>query len=181
MDLRINHLRTQIQECDNEIKKLRESIRSSRGHSQHLYKQRALQVMRRRNMLTKQLDTLFSQQMNVEQVQFSAQSIQDTIQTVGAFKQAYSTQKQLMKNMDIDDIADIMEDMQDIMLDTDEVNEILARNYDVEIDEADLDEELAELDKEILDEDISAKELTAPSYLPGKKEEIPSAPVEEHT
>jgi hypothetical protein len=63
------------------------------------------------------------------------------------------------------------------MMDTEEINEVMSRNYACdEIDEGELERELDELDEADLFDDLNRDSLAAPSYLPAvqqeKKEEM---------
>jgi charged multivesicular body protein 5 len=50
-----------------------------------------------------------------------------------------------MKNVDIDKLEDMQNDMLDMKIETEYMNEIMNRNYDV--DEDDVDDELAEFER----------------------------------
>jgi charged multivesicular body protein 5 len=52
-----------------------------------------------------------------------------------------------MKQLDMDQMEDLMDDMADIMADQEEINEMMGQNFAVEFDENDLLDELAELDE----------------------------------
>lgn len=52
----------------------------------------------------------------------------------------------------MDELEDIRDDMEDMMADTDYMNEMLNRNYAMDVDEAELDEEFAQLDDEVFKE-----------------------------
>jgi len=171
MEKRIKFLRDKISECDKDLAELRQSIKGSRGSSSVMNKQRAVQVLKRRKMYASQLDSLQGQQFNVEQLNFNQQSIQDTINAAGAMKAAHQVQKQQLKEINLDQIEDMMEDIADLAMDTEEVNEIMSRNYSVDVDEAELEAELDELDEELLAEDLNSGNLSVPSYLPSKTEQ----------
>ena len=49
-------------------------------------------------------------------------------------------------------MEDLKDDMQEMMHETDYVNEMLNRNYGIEVDEAELDQEFANLDSDIFKE-----------------------------
>lgn len=55
----------------------------------------------------------------------------------------------MMKDIDIDELEDLRDDMEDMQADAEDMNEMLNRDFGCEIDEDELDEELAELDDEI--------------------------------
>ena len=74
----------------------------------------------------------------------------------------------MMKNMDMDDMEDIFDDMADMMADMEEVNEVMGRNYNVEMDENELLGELDELDEELAAEQLD-EGLGMPSYVPNSQ------------
>ncbi len=49
------------------------------------------------------------------------------------------TQKQMMKDVNINNIRDLMDNLIYIKEDEGEINNVLARNYDVEVNEEELD------------------------------------------
>merc|ERR1712232_955326 len=100
-------------------------------------------------MYDTQLGQLMNQQFNVDQVAFAQESMQDTINTVAALKEANTQQKETMKNFNMDQMEDLFDDMADMMADMEEINEVMGRNYNVECDENELLGELDELDEEL--------------------------------
>ena len=124
----------------------------AKGTRLNTLKQKALQILRRRKMYDNQLGQVMNQQFNVDQVAFTAESIQDTMNTVQALKAANVAQKQQMKNFDQDELEDLFDDMADMMAESNEIQECMGRTYDVDFDEAALMGELDELDEEIVSE-----------------------------
>lgn len=53
-----------------------------------------------------------------------------------------------MKDIDVDMVADLRDEMEEMEFETKEINEMLARDYAIDVDENELDEELRELDNE---------------------------------
>ena len=62
-------------------------------------------------------------------------------------------------------VEDMMDDMQDMMADQEEIQEMMGRNFECEFDENDLLDELAELDEEIIGDQLN-EGLGLPSYIP---------------
>lgn len=54
-------------------------------------------------------------------------------------KDTVDTQKSMMKEVNIDSVSDLMDEMHWIKEDQEEINDSLARTYDVEVDDAELD------------------------------------------
>ena len=124
--------------------------------------------------------------MNLEQVQFAQDSIQDSINSVNAMQQAYNVQTKMMKQINLNKVEKVMDDMYDLQMDTEEINEIMSRNYALEgLDEDELEEELMGLDAEMLEDNLRGDSVSVPSYMPGQsykpeeakmEEELPSVP-----
>ena len=101
---------------------------------------------------------------------FNAESMQDTLNTVSAMKEAAIASKQQMKEFNMNEIEDMMDDMADLMADQEEIQEMMGRNFGVDFDENELMDELNELDAEIMDE-----ELSLPTYIPQGQANKPNA------
>ena len=59
----------------------------------------------------------------------------------------------------------MFDDMADMMADNEEIQEMMGRNFGVEYDEGELMDELAELDEEIIGEQLN-EGIGLPSYIP---------------
>ncbi len=57
--------------------------------------------------------------------------MQVTMDTVQAMEQTNKVMQATMKTMNIDKIADMMDDQQDLMMDMEEINDMMGRNYQV--------------------------------------------------
>ena len=158
-------IQTKIDECNTQLTDLKTQMKTARGTSLNSLKQRALQVLRRRKMYDQQLGSVMNQQFNVDQVAFAQESIQDTMNTVSALKEANTQQQAMMKNFNMDQMEDLFDDMADMMADMEEINEVMGRSYDVQFDEGELLGELDELDEELACEQLD-EGLGMPSYVP---------------
>lgn len=65
-------------------------------------------------------------------------------------KEANKVQKEQMAKFDMDEVEDMFDDMAEMMADQEDIQEMMGRNFGVEYDEADLMDELNELDEEII-------------------------------
>ena len=81
-------------------------------------------------------------------------------------KQAVNTQKNIMKDINMDEVDDLKDEMDEMMWETDQINDTLNRNYNLDIDEMDLDNEMRELDDELFKEAISKPQANnnVPAY-----------------
>jgi hypothetical protein len=93
-------------------------------------------------------------------------------------KQTTDVQKDLMKEMNIDNVDDMIDQMQEIKYAQEEFSDAIQKNYEVEVDEADLDEELEQLDYDMRVQ-LDAKELTVPSKKVLTKKEVDEKDLED--
>ena len=94
-------------------------------------------------MYEQQRDQLMSTQFNVDQAAFTTENMQITANTVASMKVAKGVMESQMKSLDVDDIADMHDDMAEIYMDMNDVQETMGRMYGIpsEINDAELDAE----------------------------------------
>ena len=71
MDSRGKVIQGKVDECNNELAKLKKEMATAKGTRLKTLKQKALQVLRRRKMYDTQLGHVMNQQFNVDQVAFA--------------------------------------------------------------------------------------------------------------
>jgi hypothetical protein len=111
-------------------------------------------VLRQKKQYEQQRDQLYTQQYNVDSVSYTMESMKDNVQTVQAMQAGAVQMKKLMKDnkeLQVDNVYKVMDEMADLNADFEEVTEAMA-SYSVplDIDESDL---MAELDA-LPDEDL---------------------------
>eukprot|EP00356_Strombidium_inclinatum_P002560 CAMPEP_0170478692 /NCGR_PEP_ID=MMETSP0208-20121228/183_1 /TAXON_ID=197538 /ORGANISM="Strombidium inclinatum, Strain S3" /LENGTH=223 /DNA_ID=CAMNT_0010750989 /DNA_START=23 /DNA_END=694 /DNA_ORIENTATION=+ len=154
-----------VDALNQELMQVKKEMVNAKGMRKKTLQQKALHILKRRKMYDNQLGHLQNQQFNVDQVAFANESIQDTLNTVSAMKEAAKVQKAQMDKFDMDQVEDMMDDMADLMADQEDIQEMMGRNFGVDYDEADLMDELNELDEEIIGEQLN-EGLGLPSYIP---------------
>merc|ERR1712020_777256 len=134
----------------------------------------ALRVLKQKKQYESQSENLRNQAFNMEQTNYATQSLKDTKTTVNAIKMGVKEMKKEFKNVNIEQIEDLQDDLSDMLEDANEVQEALGRTYGMpEIDEDDLEAELDALgDDFALDDDTSylddaMKAPHAPEKEPG--------------
>eukprot|EP01026_Neomeris_dumetosa_P048684 TRINITY_DN42200_c0_g1_i6.p2 TRINITY_DN42200_c0_g1~~TRINITY_DN42200_c0_g1_i6.p2 ORF type:complete len:220 (-),score=57.39 TRINITY_DN42200_c0_g1_i6:285-944(-) len=167
-----------INKLDQELLKHKEMIKKARpGPAQESAKRRAINVLKQKRMYENQRDQLYQQQFSIESVAFTAQQAKDSVETVQALKQATKDVKQALghKELDISKIDELNDEMADLMDINQDIQEALARSYDVpdDIDENELMGELDALDAELALEAETGGANEVPSYL---QESLPDAP-----
>merc|ERR1719232_1533287 len=145
-----------ITQLDKELKGYRDKLKTTKNPAtkKNLQK-RAMEVLKRKRMVETQRDQLMNQQFNIEQAKFGIESAQTTVASVAAMKEANTQLKQAIRqDLNIDDIDDVADDMEEMMLEFNEINEALGRNFSTPeyLDEDELEAELNMLDDELEDE-----------------------------
>merc|ERR1712087_24450 len=166
---------------ENELRVYKEKIKKARTPAaKQMVQKRAMEVLKRKKMYENQRDMVAGQQFNIDQASFGIESAKANVQTIAAMKGANQELKRtLKKDLNIDDVEDLADDMAEMMEDFNEINEALGRNFATpdDIDEADLDAELEMLEDEMFEEEALAEDAT-PSYLQPTTE-MPATPTTE--
>merc|ERR1711957_39152 len=154
LDGRSKVLQTKVDECNVQLATIKKEMAGAKGTKMGTLKQKAMMILKRRKMYDQQLGQTMNQQFNIDQVAFTTESIQDTINTVAALKQGNEVMKAEAGKLDMDNIEDLYDDMAEMMADMEEVQEVMGRTYNCEFDEEGLMDELNELDEEIACEQL---------------------------
>jgi charged multivesicular body protein 5 len=169
-----------IAKLDRELAGYKKQIKSTNSPAvKQQVKKRAIQVLKRKKMYEQQRDQLGAQQFNIDQQAFALEGMQETSEMVKTLKASAKQMKQEYKKINIDKIEDLQDDLADLMVDAEEVQEVMSREYGtpLDIDEADLDAELEGLDDFDFEEDDVAESSAAdavPDYL--KPSAMPAVP-----
>lgn len=178
---RIDGMDKKIEDLEKELKGYKDKIKNTKSPAaKKQLQKRALEVLKRKRMYENQRDMATAQQFNIDQTAFSLESSKATVQTVAAMKAANKELKAVIrKDLDINAVDDLADDMAELFDDFNEINEALGQNFATpdDLDEADLDAELDMLGDEL--EDVLEEEAT-PSYLmPATPNITPGSKVEE--
>ncbi|KRY75268.1 Charged multivesicular body protein 5 [Trichinella pseudospiralis] len=152
VDARAEHIDTKISRLDQELNKYREQMNRMRdGPAKTALKQKALKVLRQKRLYENQRDNLTQQSFNMEQSNFAIQSLKDTQVTVQAMKSGLKDMKRQQKNLRIDSIEDLQDELADMVENSNEIQEALGQTYGMpEIDDDELEAELEALKDEIV-------------------------------
>lgn len=165
-----------VARIDAELMKTKEQIQRTRGPAQQRYKQRAIQLLQQKRQYQNQQDMMMQQQFNVDQLQFTTETMKDTHIQVEAMKAANKTLKKDLKKINPDKVDKLQDDLADLYADTQEIQEIMGRGYEVpdDIDEDELLGELEALDFN-MEADQDADYLADALAMPGTKiSELPN-------
>eukprot|EP01136_Pigoraptor_vietnamica_P039079 Opistho-1_new@109255 len=157
-DARGESIEKKIAKLDAELKKYKDQMAKMReGPGKNALKQRALRVLKQKRMYENQRDQLMQQSFNMEQANFATQTLKDTVTTVDAMKTGVKEMKKQFKNINIDKVEDIQDEMEDMLDQANEIQESLSRSYGIgdDVDDAELEAEFDALGDEIADADSS--------------------------
>uniref|UniRef100_A0AAQ4P259 Charged multivesicular body protein 5 n=1 Tax=Gasterosteus aculeatus aculeatus TaxID=481459 RepID=A0AAQ4P259_GASAC len=177
VDSRSESVDKKIARLDVELVKYKDQMKKMRdGPSKNMVKQKALRVLKQKRMYEGQRDNLMQQSFNMEQTNYTIQTLKDTKTTVDAMKIGLKDMKKAYKHVKIDQIEDLQDELGDMMEDANDIQEALGRSYGTpELDDDDLEAELDALGDELLMDDDSSyldEAATAPSIpegMPGDK------------
>merc|ERR1719400_738099 len=157
MDKRLEELEKKIARLEKQIIELKKRMNKAKGAAKNSYKAKALKLLKQKKQYEQQRDRMYGQQMNIDNAKFAAQSVKDNADMVVAMKNAATTLKTQMKEVNIDEVEDLQDD-------ANEINDILGEAWGMDdFDEDDLLDELEGLDDELDDLDMNEDEV--PSYM----------------
>lgn len=113
-----------IKGLDNELRRYKEQLKSAKGPTATNIKKRAMETLKRKKMYETQRDQLAAQSFNVDQTNFAISTVKDSQTTISAMKAASKELKKEHKKIDIDEIENLADDMADMMEDMNEISEV---------------------------------------------------------
>uniref|UniRef100_A0A1A8K133 Charged multivesicular body protein 5 n=1 Tax=Nothobranchius kuhntae TaxID=321403 RepID=A0A1A8K133_NOTKU len=116
VDARAESIEKKIGRLDAELLKYKDQLKKMRdGPSKNMVKQKAMRVLKQKRMYESQRDNLMQQSFNMEQANYTIQNLKDTKTTVDAMKVGLKDMKKAYKNVKIDKIEDIHDQLEDMM------------------------------------------------------------------
>merc|ERR1712061_756382 len=177
IDSRISTVDKKISMLDAELLKYKTQMSKMRpGAAKKQVQQKALRVLKQKKMLEGQRENMANTSFNMDQTNFAIQSMKDTQVTVSAMKAGMKEMKKETKKLNIGKIENMQDEMEDMMMDSEEIMGIMGRSYGIgnDIDEDELEAELEALGDDLLDEDssyldaVDNQSISLPS-IPGNK------------
>ena len=143
-DARADATQVKISRLDAELGRYRDQMKKMReGPGKSAIQQRAIRVLRQKRMYEAQMEQLVQQSFNMEQSVMVTENLRNTMATVDAMQQANKNLKKTYRNVNIDKIEQIQDEMEDLMEQSGALQETLARSYATpdDIDETELEAE----------------------------------------
>ncbi|KAJ3322221.1 hypothetical protein HDV06_003281 [Boothiomyces sp. JEL0866] len=168
-DERADAVHVKIRKLDAELMRYKDQMQTMReGPGKNAIKQKAVRVLKQKKLYETQLESLQQQSFNMEQASMTTENLKNTMITFDAMQLANKELKKQYKNINLDKIEKVQDEMEDLLEQANEVQEALGRTYGVpdDIDEAELDA----LGDELLFEE------SEPSYLQEPEFTAPSVP-----
>lgn len=167
VDDRTDSVEKKIAKLDGDLLKYKNQMKKMRnGPAKDGVKRKALMVLKQKKTYERQRDQLMQQSFNMEQTNYSIQTVKDTQVVVSAMKTGLKQMKKEYKKINIDKIEDLQDEMEDMLEMADEVQETLGRQYGMpdDVDEADLEAELDALGDEMFEDELSVDDaISAPT------------------
>jgi len=159
-------------------KKIDKETSDAKKNMQLKNKRAALMCLKRKKTYESQLDKLSGARMTIEQQVMTLEGANVSLEAMNAMKMGATSMKAIHKNMKVEDVDNIMDDIRDQMDVANEINDAISQPLGTEImDEDELLSELEGLEQESLDEQLLSlgpspqtnKLPSAPTKVPAKK------------
>ncbi|WFD30502.1 Vacuolar protein-sorting-associated protein 60 [Malassezia sp. CBS 17886] len=172
-DERADATQVKISRLGAELARYRDQMkRMPNGPGKNAVQQRAMRVLQQRRLYESQLGQLTQQSFNMEQSLMTSENLKNSMATVDAMQLANKQLRRTYGNFDVDKIENIQDEMEDLMEQSNALQETMSRSYGVpdDIDEAELEAELEAL------EEPDEQTAEVPSYLQQAAGILPAQP-----
>ena len=145
---RKNDTQLKLDQVEKELKGALSDYRQARTPQQKAQaKSKAMRLLKKKKLYQSHLNNLDNTQMAVESAAMDVDIMKDNMAIMQTMKSTVQMQKDMMHSMGgIDSMYDVMDDMQEIKEQQEEFNDEMQRNLDIDVDDADLNDEIDELD-----------------------------------
>ena len=136
----MSDVKLKLDVTDKELKTALEAYRNARTPLQKSQaKQKASNLLKKKKMYESHLTNLSTTQYNVENAHMTTQMMRDNMDIMNTMKGTIDVQKDMMKNMNPDEVYNMMDDMKDMQEQQEEMNEAFTRNYEIDVGDDELD------------------------------------------
>ena len=145
---RKNDTQLKLDQVEKELKGALVDYRQARTPQQKAQaKNKAMRLLKKKKLYQAHVNNLENTQMAVESAAMDVDIMKDNMAIMQTMKSTVQMQKDMMHAMGgIDSMYDVMDDMQEIKEQQEEFNDEMQRNFDIDVDDADLNDEIDELD-----------------------------------
>lgn len=170
LDKREAHLQRQAERAHVEAKK-RAKAKDKRGALHHL---------KRKKLLEKQVEGIYGKKGNLEVQIMALESAASNKEIIHVMKRGKQALQANVSENDVDEVAEVMEDIQEGIANVDEISEAMAHPLGDPLDEDELDAEFKELEDELeeLEEPAERERVLPPVDVVDPFADAPAAPVQ---
>ena len=145
---RKNDTQLKLDQVEKELKGALVEYRQARTPQQKASaKNKAMRLLKKKKLYQAHVNNLENTQMAVESAAMDVDIMKDNMAIMQTMKATTQMQKDMMHAMGgIDSMYDVMDDMQEIKEQQEEFNDEMQRNFDIDVDDTDLNDEIDELD-----------------------------------
>merc|ERR1711942_444471 len=130
VDSRAESVDKKVSRIDAELNKYKQQMSKMReGPAKNAVKQKALRLLKQKKQYEAQAENMRNQSFNMEQTLMATQTLKDTKTTVNAMKRGVKEMKKEFKNVNIEQIEDLQDDLGDMLEEANEVQEAMGRSY----------------------------------------------------
>ncbi len=133
-DARSDSIQLKIKQIDGELIKYKQELQKGRNE---FVKQKCLRLLKQKKIYEQQLDQLQQQSFTMNQANMTKETLENTMITFDAMKIANKELKRQYKQIDVEKIEKVQDEMQDLLEMSNEVQDVF-RNYQVDVDEDEL-------------------------------------------
>ncbi|RKP20461.1 charged multivesicular body protein 5 [Rozella allomycis CSF55] len=163
MDSRTESVEVKVKKLDAELARYKDQMSKMKdGPAKNAIKSKALRVLKQKKLYEGQRDMMMQQSFNMDQTNFALESMKSTVTTVDAMKIAAKEMKTQFKAINIDKIDNLQDEIEDLLEQSNEVQEALGRSYGLPDD---VDEDELEAELEALQNEADFEFEGEPSYL----------------
>ena len=141
-------------------KKMAAELSKAKEFNRLKNKRAALQCLKKKKLYEQQVENLQNSQLKLEEQVITLEGSKTTAETFSALKSGAGAMKQLHRDTNIDDVDKVMDDINEQSEKMRQVQEALGQpvGYSADLDEDELDAELAELEAEDLEAELALEE-----------------------
>ena len=151
-------------------KKMAAELSKAKEFNRLKNKRAALQCLKKKKLYEQQVENLQNHQLKLEEQVITLEGSKTTAETFSALKSGAGAMKQLHRDTNIDDVDKVMDDINEQSEKMRQVQEALGQpvGYSADLDEDELDAELAELEAEDLEAELALDEEVAAKPVPDR-------------
>jgi charged multivesicular body protein 4 len=161
-------------------KKMAAELAKAKEFNRAKNKRAALQCLKKKKLYEQQVENLQNHQLKLEEQVITLEGSKTTAETFDALRSGAGAMKQLHKETNIDEVDKVMDDINEQSEKMRQVQEALGQpvGYAADMDEDELDAELAELEAEDLEKELGLEEDVAvqPARVAARRETPAAAP-----